>query len=231
MAFEDTARSFLWRHKRGRTCISVSGVFAILILWQARLSGRNVVVCRQTADNTSALSHVFPLERASIQGFVFSIIVYICLLSWFKLRLSAYSSPVVSQPLLLPPFTFRLHLCSTRGTEVSAAQREKSERRHLYLLSMNGHSAKVGKMYGGDWKRDMGGVMEAEGSIISAGWVVGNFLLKVRGQIYLFPWKLQWNFTEYFALMMRKISGHKFVLPVMNHLLWRLQGHSMVFVW
>ena len=108
MAFGDTGRSFLWWHKRGRTCISVSGVFAILILWQARLSGRNVSVRRQTADNTSALSHVFPLERASVQGFGPSIIFYFCLLSWFKRRLSAYSSPVISHPLVPPPLALVL---------------------------------------------------------------------------------------------------------------------------
>ena len=41
-------------------------VFAILILWQARLSKRNVTVL--AADNTSAFSHVFPLEALGRPG-------------------------------------------------------------------------------------------------------------------------------------------------------------------
>lgn len=76
---------------------------------------------------------------------------------------------------------------------------------------MYGHSAKEGKMYGGDWKRE-GGVRE-RGSSSHLDGCSGGFSLKVRGQIYLFPWELQWNFTEYFALVMREISSHKFVLP------------------
>ena len=249
MAFGDTGRSFLWWHKRGRTCISVSGVFAILILWQARLSGRNVSVHRQTADNTSALSHVFPLERASVQGFVPSIIFYFCLLSWFKRRLSAYSSPVIFHPPVPPPlalFLPSLQICyflyshssslclpllltggSGLKTERETLKSQGVERYRaseggtpiFSQLSLYGHSAKEGKMYGGDWKRERdgvggGGVMEAEGSIISAGRVGGDFFSrKSRGKIYLYPWRVQWNFTEYFALMRRGISGHKFVLP------------------
>lgn len=54
-------------------------VFAILILWQARLSKRNVTV--RAADNTSAFSHVFPLEDLAVQGFVRPIIFHFCLLS------------------------------------------------------------------------------------------------------------------------------------------------------
>lgn len=105
--FQDSpAGVFLWWHKRGRTCISVSGVFAILILWRARLSGRNVSVRGQTA--WQHLSHVFPLAGAIVRGFVSSIIFWICLLSWFKPRLSAYSPPVISRPLLPPPLTLWL---------------------------------------------------------------------------------------------------------------------------
>lgn len=54
-------------------------VFAILILWQARLSKRRVT--RRLADNTSAFSHVFPLEASTIQGFVPAIIFHFTLLS------------------------------------------------------------------------------------------------------------------------------------------------------
>lgn len=43
----------------------------------------SVCAGRQAADTTSALSHVFPLERPSVRGFVPSIIFYFCLLSWF----------------------------------------------------------------------------------------------------------------------------------------------------
>ena len=224
MAFGDTGRSFLWWHKRGRTCISVSGVFAILILWQARLSGRNVSVRRQTADNTSALSHVFPLERASsVQGFVPSIIFYFCLLSWFKPRLSAYSSPVISRPRLPPPLALRLSffpllqicyflyshspfclLLLLKGGWGLSWDSGDRERHHtnlrgprygaseggtpiFSLLSMYGHSAKEGKMYGGDWKRKRrGGVMEAEGSIISAGWVGGGFFSSRSGGKFIY---------------------------------------------
>lgn len=76
---------------------------------------------------------------------------------------------------------------------------------------MYGHSNRDGKMYGCEWEKPWR-VMETEGSIIS-GWVGGILFLKVRGRIYLFPCKLQWNFTEYFALMMSEIGGNKFVLP------------------
>lgn len=49
-------------------------------------------------------------------------------------------------------------------------------------VSIYGHSAKEGKMYGGDCKRDMEvGVMAAEGSIISAGWVGQNFFSQGQG--------------------------------------------------
>ena len=48
------------------------------------------------------------------------------------------------------------------------------------LVSIYGHSAKEGKMYGGDCKRDMEvGVMAAEGSIISA--VGRNFFSQGQG--------------------------------------------------
>lgn len=45
------------------------GVFAILILWQTRLSKRNVTVL--AADNTSAFSHVFPLGLLGRPGGLF----------------------------------------------------------------------------------------------------------------------------------------------------------------
>lgn len=48
------------------------------------------------------------------------------------------------------------------------------------------------------------------GAIITA---LAFFSSRSGGQIYLFPWKLRWNFTDYFAVMMRDISGHKFLLP------------------
>ena len=58
------------------------------------------------------------------------------------------------------------------------------------LLSMYGHSAKEGQMHGGDWKWEQG-AMEAEGSIISAGCVGGDFffLLPSRsgGKFIYFP--------------------------------------------
>lgn len=75
-------------------------VFAILILWQARLSKRKVTVL--AADNTSAFSHVFPLEAWAVQGFVPTIIFHSSLLSWFKVRLAEYSPPL--PPPHPPPF-------------------------------------------------------------------------------------------------------------------------------
>lgn len=75
-------------------------VFAILILWQARLSKRNVTVW--AADNTSAFSHVFPLEDLAVQGFVRPIIFHFYLLSWFKVKLTAYSYTVIFLPLPEP---------------------------------------------------------------------------------------------------------------------------------
>ncbi len=42
------------------------------------------------------------------------------------------------------------------------------------------------------------------------------------------------NFTDYFAVMMRDISGHKFFLPfcspMMNHFLFSFQGRYLLFV-
>lgn len=43
-----------------------------------------------------------------------------------------------------------------------------------------------------------------------------RFSSRSGGQIYLFPWKLRWNFTDYFAVMMRDISSHKFLLPFLR---------------
>lgn len=138
---------------------------------------------RQTADNTSALSHVFPLV-AGVQRFVPSIIFHFCLLSWFKQRLSAYSSTATSYPFFPPPFSFPLPLTCffftlfwllmlLTGAQISTEKKgQKSQRGWRYrvsgggtpifsLPSIYGHSAKEGKMYGGDWKRgrvDGGGV-------------------------------------------------------------------------
>lgn len=83
---------------------------------------------------------------------------------------------------------------------------------HLVSLEAEGgnrRSTKVGKMDRSEGKRN-----HDESGEFQHPRKGGRVLfLKVRGHIYLFPWKLQWNFTEYFALMMSEIGGNKSVLP------------------
>lgn len=125
--------------------------------------------CRlQTADNTLALSHVFPLERASVQGFapsiIFSISVFYLDLNGDFLHIPLLSFLTMSR-LLNSFFTHSLpqELLSSfllKGAEVSAEAKRQSqisggsrcgaegEIPIFSLISMYGHSAKVGKMYG-----------------------------------------------------------------------------------
>lgn len=70
-------------------------------------------------------------------------------------------------------------------------------------------STKAGKMNRSEGKRKPNRSREFQHARKSG----RGFFLKVSGQMYFFPWKLQWNFTEYFALMMREISGNKSILP------------------
>lgn len=112
------ARVFMVAQERGGHASLSAGIFAILILWRARLSGRDV---RVQAGRPN-LSHVFPLP-AAVQQFVSSIFFYICPLSWFKARLSAYSSACHPSPSLASTFTLlELDLTITLkpwGVEVS----------------------------------------------------------------------------------------------------------------
>lgn len=235
---------FMWR-KRERTCISVNGVFAILILWQSGLSGTNVTVLRQTADNTFALSHVFPLEEASIQGFVpllFSISVFYHDLNWDFLhipllscltRLHIFHSSFFTHSLppsrcavfcILAPHS--LERGALQGWLEPRQRQEETVHKSLGIyswwrwdnLSLACYicmdtvpkKARCMKVIEREkwWGKEGGMDGWTEAGVHHLSWDEWEgmifFSLKVKGQIYLFPWKLQWNFTEYFALMMRR---------------------------
>lgn len=140
VAFKDTGGSFLWWHRRGRTCISVSRVFAILILWRTRLHYQaGMSVCTGRLLTTPLLSEVCFHHRTPLFKFVSSISSFIYLsfvLIWM------FSNPLLSFASL------SCHQDSSTTIKKISANLQPT---------MYGHSNRDGKTYGREWERNGGG--------------------------------------------------------------------------
>lgn len=121
---------FMVAQERGGHASLSAGVFAILILWRPRLSGRDVRVRAGRRAGGPNLSWV-SINHHHRPGVRPSIVFYICPLSWFKARLSAYSSPCH------PSALSRLHSSGLRPTSSPSSHGGRGLRGRAYIFRAN----------------------------------------------------------------------------------------------